>query len=167
MLKSMRKWSGKKKLIVGLLGLGLVVPWPVRVGVQCPADKPEMCEGNYWTWRDPVVIKLYYLIAGNEVVLFKGVRYEANSNKLSTLELIEEAFGNGEMTEGQRWLYLAYAIYEYESLPNEFKNQVGWEATAVLADLKDVVSDREIFCGFDPLVRSELKRLVAGAVSCD
>ena len=153
-----------------MLGLGLVVPWPVRVGVQCPADKPEMCEGNYWTWRDPVVIKLYYLFSGREVILFKGVRYEANSNKLSTPELIEEAFENGEINEGERILYLTYAIStkdNYELLPKKIQGNVPWDGAMVALEVNKTVSDPEVICGFELKIQNELQRIMPTAVSCE
>ena len=45
---------------------------------------------------------------------------------LSTPELIDQALADGQITADERLLYLAYAVYEYESLPAQFRSDVGW-----------------------------------------
>ena len=46
-------------------------------------------------------------------------------NKLSTPELIEQDFVTGKITAEQRLLYLAYALYDYKSLPSQYDSNVG------------------------------------------
>ena len=59
----------------------------------------------------------------------------AQQRALSTPQLIDQALANGEITVEQRDLYLAYAIYEYDSLPVRFRSDVGWSGTAIVAEL--------------------------------
>lgn len=86
---------------------------------------------------------------------------------LSTPQLINYAFENGEIREGQRLLYLAYAIYDYELLPDEFRSNVGWEGTSIVAELKEKVSDLSVLCDFDKDVVLELQRIFPDAAECE
>ena len=61
----------------------------------------------------------------------------AHEQALLTPELIDQAFANGEITADQRLLYLAYAVYEYESLPVQFRSNVGWSGTATVVELRE------------------------------
>src|SRR3972149_2075727 len=49
-----------------------------------------------------------------------------STRALSTPALIDRALAKGEITAEQRLLYLAYAIFEYESLPAQFHGRGGW-----------------------------------------
>ena len=71
----MKEWSGKKKVIVGLLvllGLGLVMPWPVY---QQRCDKfwggETVCVPDElyqpWFWRGPVLWVIFNRIMIGEV----------------------------------------------------------------------------------------------------
>ncbi|MCE7986163.1 MAG: hypothetical protein DYG89_33725 [Caldilinea sp. CFX5] len=54
--------------------------------------------------------------------------------QLATPQLIEQAFAQGEITASEQALYLAYALYEPQSLPARFHSNVGWYGTqAVIA----------------------------------
>ncbi len=60
----------------------------------------------------------------------------ANLNRqLSTADLIEQAFANGEITAEQRLLYFAYAVYEPESLPTHFHGTGLWSPTPYLREI--------------------------------
>ncbi len=85
---------------------------------------------------------------------------------LSTPELIDAARQRGEITPGQRWLYLAYAIYDYEALPAAYRSKVRWDGTLYLRDLKQVVASPESMCALEPEVQAELRRLLPGAAAC-
>ena len=88
----------------------------------------------------------------------------------STPQLIDLALANGEITAEQRLLYLAYAVYEYPSLPARFRSDVGWYGTRFVQELRTTwrtatpqqrARDAEIY--------RELDRLLAPAAAtiCD
>ncbi len=58
---------------------------------------------------------------------------------LSTPELIEQAFANGEITYEQRLLYLAYAVYDPSSLPKQFQSDAGWFGTRYVAEIHSIL----------------------------
>jgi hypothetical protein len=177
-MKKLREWSLRKKIVVGLLvvlGLGLVVPWPEKWVVQCPMDAPpEMgCDETYWVWREPLLVQLLYYLTDREVLLFKGGEFEMNvedvKNELPTPDLIEEAFEKSEISEGERFLYLTYALSEYDSLPRQFQSNAVWSGTSTALDIYEAVSDAEVMCGFELEIQNELRRLMpyANTVSCE
>ena len=75
--------------------------------------------------------KLLYTIAGVFFILVIVIalasyfqsRTEVSSRELSTPELIDQAYSRGQITEEYRLLYLAYALYEYKSLPHPLSKQ--------------------------------------------
>ena len=87
--------------------------------------------------------------------------------RLSTPALIEEALAKEEITAEQRLLYLAYAVYEYASLPAQFRSDVGWRGTTTVQELNRASVDPEIMCSLAPLVQSELRRLLQGGAACN
>jgi hypothetical protein len=89
----------------------------------------------------------------------------ATSQYLSTPELIDQAFARGEITEEERLLYLAYALYEPRSLPAQFRSNYGWFGEAAAWELDEVVGSSVKLCSMSPFVRSELLRLVKKKVN--
>jgi hypothetical protein len=87
--------------------------------------------------------------------------------QLSTPELIDQALARGEITEEERLLYLAYAVYEYESLPARFRGNVGWRATSVVAEIYEVVGSPSMLCSMSPHVRREFQRLFNQETTCE
>lgn len=85
---------------------------------------------------------------------------EVPDHDLSTPELIDQALARGEITEEERLLYLAYANYEYESLPLHFLSSIGWDGTSTAHELYEAVSSSKTLCSMSPYVRSELLRLI-------
>jgi hypothetical protein len=86
--------------------------------------------------------------------------YTATSQYLSTPELIDQAFASGEITEEERLLYLAYALYEPQSLPARFRSNYGWFGEVAAEELDKVVGAPATLCSISHHVRSELLRLV-------
>lgn len=84
----------------------------------------------------------------------------------STPDLIQQAFDRGEITDEQRLLYLAYAIYEYESLPTQFHSNVGWRGTSIIMDLHEAAPPLRI-CSMSPSIRSEFQRLLKPNITCN
>jgi hypothetical protein len=82
------------------------------------------------------------------------------SQYLDTPTLINQAFDRGEITEEERLLYLAYALYEYKSLPPQYLSSVGWFGDAAVGELIKAVNSPAKFCSISPHIRSELLRLV-------
>lgn len=82
---------------------------------------------------------------------------------LSTPELIERAFARGEITEGEKLLYLAYAVYDYDSLPERFRSNVPWFGTDVVQELKGVQQAIDTGKSTAPsdLIKTEFERLLA------
>lgn len=86
---------------------------------------------------------------------------------LSTPVLIQRAWERGEISNGERLLYLTYAIYEHESLPSEYHSSKGWYGTMTVKEIKEVVGSEKL-CDLDEFVQSELRRLLPGqSVTCN
>lgn len=62
---------------------------------------------------------------------------------LSTPELIEQAYQDGRLTAEQRLLYLAYALYDAESLPKAYHSNVLWFGTAYVAEIEEALAARQ------------------------
>ncbi|MBI5563751.1 MAG: hypothetical protein HY870_02575 [Chloroflexi bacterium] len=91
----------------------------------------------------------------------------AQAQSLSTPALIEQALAQGEITSEQRLLYLAYAIYEYESLPAQFRSEAGWRGTSIVEELRRASRQSSIICSLSPTVQTELRRLLKEVAACD
>jgi hypothetical protein len=87
--------------------------------------------------------------------------------ELSTPALIAQALANGEITAEQRLLYLAYALFEQESLPARFRSSVGWRPTSEVKELIEAIKSPVILCSMSPGVRSEFQRLFEPDITCD
>jgi hypothetical protein len=88
------------------------------------------------------------------------------TGNLSTPDLIDQALAAGQISEGQRILYLAYAVYEPASLPAQFRSTVPWHGTANVQEIKKSVTSMDTFCSFDLAIQNELRRLVPQSVDC-
>lgn len=100
------------------------------------------------------------------VIIFAVVQNQA-LRKLSTPQLIERAYDKGQISEEERLLYLAYAIYEYESLPKRFRSNVGWRGTSTLEELYKAANSPSVLCSMSPQVRSEFQRLFEPKITCN
>lgn len=85
---------------------------------------------------------------------------------LSIPDLIEAALAKGEITAEQRLLYLAYALYEPVSLPEQYRSDVPWRGTMYVREIKTTVTSTEILCVMLLEIRQELQRIVPGSVTC-
>ena len=88
------------------------------------------------------------------------------SRKLSTPQLIGKAYVEGEISEEEQLLYLAYAIFEYESLPARFRGNVGWRGTSTVEELHEAANSPSVLCSMSPDVRSEFQRLLNPKITC-
>jgi len=93
-------------------------------------------------------------------------RTDVSNQELDTPSLIQLAYDRGQITNEQRLLYLAYALYEHESLPHRFRGNVGWFGESALYEL-EVLNDPEVFCSMSPYVRSEFQRLFKSDITCE
>jgi hypothetical protein len=59
---------------------------------------------------------------------------------LSTPDLIEQAFSRSEITAEERILYLAYALFDYSSLPNQFHSNIGWYGSSYLEEVSATIN---------------------------
>ncbi|MCB0132088.1 MAG: hypothetical protein KDD78_14615 [Caldilineaceae bacterium] len=89
------------------------------------------------------------------------------SPTLSTPALLGQAVTQGEITENERLLYLAYAVYEPDSLPAQFRSNAGWRGTEFVREVRQAVNSTDILCAMDPATQDELRRLLQGGVLCD
>ena len=90
--------------------------------------------------------------------------------ELSTPQLIARAYAAGEISADQRLLYLAYAIYEYPSLPARFRSNAGWYGTAAVREVRNAWLKAALHPEtMSPTVYAELSRLLApnAATICD
>ncbi len=116
--------------------------------------------------------RLLFAIVGGffilALVIFLAISAQnRKAQKLSTPQLIGHAYVKGEITEEYQLLYLAYAVYEAESLPSRFHGNVPWEGTSILRELKEAAASSSIMCTLSPYVQSELRRLLHGGATCD
>ena len=85
---------------------------------------------------------------------------------MSTPQLIEQAFGRGDITDAERALYLAYALYEPKSLPLQFQSRVGWYGTRYVREVQPYLQN--ISAAASSAVQQELSRLSPlAATVCD
>ena len=82
------------------------------------------------------------------------------SQYVDTPTLINQALDRGEITEEERLLYLAYALYEHESLPARFQSSFEWFGDVAADELDEVVDSTAKLCSMSPYVRSELLRVI-------
>ncbi len=86
----------------------------------------------------------------------------------STPALITRAFANGEITDEQRLLYLAYAIFELSSLPMRFRSYQPWEADSEVKEIGETITSRAKMCSLSAGTQAELRKLFQDeAVKCD
>ncbi|MBE7468535.1 MAG: hypothetical protein HS114_05315 [Anaerolineales bacterium] len=64
--------------------------------------------------------------------------------KLSTPQLIEAALANGEIDQETAYLYLSYALGDYDSLPVQYHSNVPWDGTFTLARLQKAVKTMKV-----------------------
>ena len=85
---------------------------------------------------------------------------------LSVPELLNAALERGVITSDQHLLYLAYAIYEPESLPEEYYSEAPWRGTLYVMELKQAANSTDILCAMPLETRKELQRLVTESATC-
>jgi len=85
---------------------------------------------------------------------------------LTTPELIDAALARGEITEGERWLFLTYAVYEPGSLPEAYQSRLPWRGTLIVRDIKQFATTENSFCTLTPEIQHEIQRLIPESVSC-
>lgn len=88
----------------------------------------------------------------------------STAEALSTPELIDKAYADGEIDEEERILYLTYAVYSYDSLPAAYQSDVGWRGTLLVRELDEFLQS-PAFCDISPDAQAELERLL-GEPSC-
>lgn len=99
----------------------------------------------------------------------KQLASQANSaaaspkSTLSTPELIEAALVDGAITQAERILFLAYALYDAAALPPAFQSSAPWRGTDSLRTVQDAVASPQ-FCTYPTDVRRELQRLLSDSV---
>jgi hypothetical protein len=87
-------------------------------------------------------------------------------SNLATPVLIDAALARGEITTGQRLLYLTYAVYEPDSLPEEFRSNAPWRGTMIVREIKQFAASKESFCALDVYIQREIRRLIPESVTC-
>lgn len=86
--------------------------------------------------------------------------------RLSTPQLLEQALANGEISADEEALYLAYALYEPQSLPARFQSTVGWRGTRYVQALQSYFQN--LNAAATSAVQQELARLQGlAATVCD
>lgn len=64
-----------------------------------------------------------------------------DAKKLTTPELINLAVENGEIDKNTSYLYLSYAISDYNKLPDQYKSDIPWEGTPVILQLQEAYTE--------------------------
>ncbi len=131
-------------LALALLLAGILAPRPVQAEPLPDASHPQ----SVWT----------------------AARISA-AGQPSTPQLIEAAYQRGEISAEQRLLYLAYAVYEYASLPEQFHSNAPWWGTQVVAEIKVAATEMNSDPGLSVSqpARAEIERLLSpqAATVCD
>jgi hypothetical protein len=111
---------------------------------------------------------LFAMAAGIFVLffIFSVLEYQ-ESRRFSTPELIDKAYVAGRISEEERLLYLAYAIFEYESLPARFHSNIGWSGTSTIMELSQAANSPSVLCSMSPEIRSEFQRLLEPKITCE
>lgn len=78
----------------------------------------------------------------------------------TTPQLIDLAYAEGRISDGERTLLLAYALYEDGSLPDAYRGTEGWFGTRAVRDVRDAYIENR--ATFSPTIARELDRLLAG-----
>jgi hypothetical protein len=91
------------------------------------------------------------------------------SPTVATPDLIERAFVRQEIDADERLLYLAYAVYDYQSLPESFRSHVPWWGTDVVREIKDAARKKALSSKSLSPVESEFMDLLSpqAATVCD
>ncbi len=85
---------------------------------------------------------------------------------LSTPVLIQQAYAAGLISAEERILYLAYALYEYDSLPAEYQSNIGWYGTQYVQEVNAFILG--ISASSTDAIYQELSRLsTLAATVCD
>lgn len=84
----------------------------------------------------------------------------------SSVQLIDSAWLAGEITLGERLIYLAYGFFEPASLPARFIGTRLVSGTSVAVELNQAVQDPEIMCQLSSCEQEELKRLLGYGIDC-
>lgn len=100
------------------------------------------------------------------LIRYSQSRTEALKHEFETPVLIQMAFDSFQITNEQRLLYLAYALYEPESLPVRFQSRVGWFGEMAQYEL-EVLYEPPVFCSMSPHARSKFQRLLRIDITCE
>lgn len=102
------------------------------------------------------------------LVIFLAVSAQnRKSQKYSTPDLIKQAFVNGEITEEERLLYLAYALGDTEKLAAQYYSKAPWSGTMIGLELYETVKSKEKMCKLSPFTQSELQRILREGATCN
>ena len=63
---------------------------------------------------------------------------------LTTPQLIETALTSGEIDHETAYLYLAYALGDYQNLPTRYRSNVPWDGTLPLFKLQEAVKTMKV-----------------------
>jgi hypothetical protein len=91
------------------------------------------------------------------------------ASEIATPDLIERAFVRKDIDADKRLLYLAYAVYDYKSLPENYRSNVPWWGTEVVREIKDAAWKKAISSRILSPVESEFLSLLSpeDATVCD
>ncbi|MBX3009965.1 MAG: hypothetical protein KF832_00615 [Caldilineaceae bacterium] len=110
----------------------------------------------------PTQAQIYLPLLANGVLSSEP----AATTQLSTPRLIEQAFGRGDITADQQALYLAYALYEPQALPEQFRSKVGWHGTQAVLEVQTYM--QRVHSATTDRVQQELSRMqTLAATVCD
>ena len=79
-----------------------------------------------------------------------------DSHSMSTPDLINMDFQEGKISKGEQLLYMAYALGDFEKLPNKYHGNAPWHGTLPLLDLHEDLEDQQIVCAIEPDILQKL-----------
>jgi hypothetical protein len=110
--------------------------------------------------RDAAAIVLLLLVMGlaRPSEQRQAQAIQPTATKFATPGLIHSALTRGEISQDLAYLYLAYALGDYQSLPVRFRSDLPWDGTLPLRDLTEGVRTMR-----SSALRSSIESLLSGS----
>lgn len=86
-------------------------------------------------------VRVLFLFAASLLLLVATVYSAPQAPTLTTPDLIEADVANGVISEETGYLYLSYALFDYESLPEAYHSNVPWSGTSYILQLQEAVAE--------------------------
>jgi len=86
---------------------------------------------------------------------------------ISVDELINAAWKAGEISDGERVVYFAYALAEAKSLPERFIGNRLVDGTSTAIEIGQLVQDPDVMCQLKQCEQDEIRRVLQMGAVCN